>query len=69
MRRDEIRRLIACLLRLPEREREVLGLRFVAQLSHREIARVLGLSEANVAQIAHRALARVRQHCAEEVSR
>lgn len=67
-RQDELRRLGACLLRLPEREREVLGLRFVARLSHREIAGILGLSEANVTQIAHRARVKLRQRLSEEMA-
>lgn len=66
-RRDELRRLVACLRRLPEREQEVLGLRFVARLPHREIAAVLGLSEANAAQIAHRALGTLRRYFVEEM--
>lgn len=50
-----------CLGDLNEREREVMGLRFVAGLRNREIARVVGTSEGNVAKIIHRALAKLRE--------
>ena len=45
---------------LQPREREVLGLRYGADLSPDEIARCLGLSRANVHQISSRALRRLR---------
>lgn len=46
---------------LSERERHVIGLRFGGDLSGREIAGVLGTTEANVHQILSRALRRIRQ--------
>jgi RNA polymerase sigma factor (sigma-70 family) len=49
------------LSRLAPREREVLALRYGADLSTAEIARALGLSQANVHQIASRALRRLRE--------
>jgi RNA polymerase sigma factor (sigma-70 family) len=45
--------------RLEPREREVLALRFAADLPAAEIAQHLGLSEANVHQISSRALRRL----------
>jgi RNA polymerase sigma-70 factor (ECF subfamily) len=60
IRRDEWRRLVVHLRTLSDRERELLGLRFAAGLGHREIGRIVGLSESNVAQIVHRALAKLR---------
>lgn len=45
---------------LQPREREVLALRFGADLSAKEVASLLGASEANVHQIASRALRRIR---------
>lgn len=53
---------VQSLATLGEREREIVGLRFVGGLRNRQIARVLGISEGNVAKIIHRALARVREH-------
>jgi RNA polymerase sigma factor (sigma-70 family) len=49
----------AWLERLEPREREVLALRFAADLPAADIARTLGLSEANVHQISSRALRRL----------
>ena len=46
---------------LSEREREVVAMRFGADLSTAEIARLLGLSDANVLQISSRALRRLRK--------
>lgn len=68
LRREERRRLAAYLAELADREREVLGLRFAAGLTNREIAAVLRLSEANVGQIVHRAIVKLRQQFAEEES-
>jgi RNA polymerase sigma factor (sigma-70 family) len=48
------------LARLEPREREVLALRFGADLPAAEIARCLGLSEANVHQVSSRAIRRLR---------
>jgi RNA polymerase sigma-70 factor (ECF subfamily) len=45
---------------LGERERRVIGLRFGADLTGREIAHLLDVSEANVHQILSRALRRMR---------
>jgi RNA polymerase sigma-70 factor (ECF subfamily) len=52
------------LLQLSPREREVLALRYGADLPTKEIARLLELSVANVDQIASRALRRLRDRIA-----
>jgi RNA polymerase sigma-70 factor (ECF subfamily) len=46
---------------LNEREREVIAMRYGADLSTAEIARLLNLSEANVLQISSRALRRLKK--------
>lgn len=48
--------------KLPPNQREVLRLKFQAQLSYREIADVLDLSVTNVGYLAHTALASLRAH-------
>jgi RNA polymerase sigma-70 factor (ECF subfamily) len=53
-------RLQEAIAALSERERRVIGLRFGADLSGREIARLIGATEANVHQILSRALRRMR---------
>jgi RNA polymerase sigma-70 factor (ECF subfamily) len=65
-RRDDFARLITLLAALPDRDRDVLALKFGAELSHREIARTMGLSESHVAVIAHRALDIVRTQWPEQ---
>jgi RNA polymerase sigma-70 factor (ECF subfamily) len=57
------------LSQLSPREREVLALRYGADLATSEIARALGLSEANVHQIGSRALRRLRDAENTEASR
>ncbi|HEY6540830.1 MAG TPA: sigma-70 family RNA polymerase sigma factor [Ktedonobacteraceae bacterium] len=57
---EERARLLMQLKRLPEREREVIGLKFVACLQNREIARVLNMPEGTVGSLLHRTLARLR---------
>ena len=46
---------------LPEREREVIALRYGSGLTNRAIARLTGLSESNVGTILHRTVARLRE--------
>lgn len=64
--REEQRSLQAHLSQLSEREREVIGLRFVLNMSNREIARILQLPEGTVGSILFRALGRLRVALREE---
>lgn len=58
---DEARRdLRRALERMNARERELVALRFGADLSNREIAAQLGLGESNVGVILHRAILKLR---------
>ena len=54
-------RLAALLEGLPERDRELLSLRYGADMTHRDIAAATGLSESNVGTILHRAVQTLRQ--------
>ena len=56
---DELRRLVGI---LGEREREILALRYAADLPANEIAALVGLTTANVHQILSRSLRRLRAH-------
>lgn len=58
--RSEIDRLSALLATLPEREREVLALKYGAEATNRTIAKVTGLSESNIGTILHRTLKDLR---------
>jgi RNA polymerase sigma-70 factor (ECF subfamily) len=67
--RDELRRRMqAALARLPERDRAVLVLRHLEQLSTAESAAVLGIGEAALKSRHLRALRRLRQLLGEEES-
>ena len=52
--------VLAAMTKLGQRERDVLGLKFAFDLSHREIAEMTGLSESNVGVIVFRSLKRLR---------
>ena len=58
--------LTACLAKLPARQREVLLLKHYHGLSSKEVARKLGLTEANVIKIDQRAKQALRTMCEEE---
>lgn len=68
---DEERvRLLAAVQELPERERDVLGLKFAGGRTNRAIAALVGQSESNIGVIIHRALGKLRLRLeAEEESR
>ena len=69
MAQEERMNLLSQLNRLSEREREVIGLKFVACLQNREIARVLNMPEGTVGSLLHRTLARLRDALHEEGGR
>lgn len=52
--------LAQLLTKLPERERELIALKYGAEMSNRAIAKVSGLSESNVGTILHRTVASLR---------
>ena len=58
--------LLAALSLLGDRERDLLALKFVAQMTNRRIAELTGLSESNVGVILHRALGRLRSELQEK---
>ena len=57
---EDERALLTALAGLDARERDVLGLKFAARLTNREIARNLGLRESHVGVIVYRALGKLR---------
>lgn len=58
---QDIQQLSRLLVDLPERERELISLKFGADLNNREIATITGLSESNVGTILSRALQKLRE--------
>lgn len=64
VRQEDRARLLQCLRTLPERQQELLSLRFAGQLTNREIARVLQMNERTVSVYILRALRKLRQQLA-----
>jgi RNA polymerase sigma-70 factor (ECF subfamily) len=60
VRADECRRLRVLVAGLPERERELLALKYGAGATNRAIAALTGLGESNVGTILHRAITALR---------
>lgn len=58
--RSDADRLSKLLTTLPERERELVALKYGAEMTNRAIARVSGLSESNVGTILHRVILDLR---------
>jgi RNA polymerase sigma-70 factor (ECF subfamily) len=60
-RREQI---LAALASLDARDRDLVALKFIGELSNTEIARVLRISESNVGTRLHRAVDKLRKACA-----
>lgn len=59
-RAGEFTRLVAAINRLPERERDIITLKYGAELNNRQIAQQTRLSESNVGTILNRTLQKLR---------
>jgi RNA polymerase sigma-70 factor (ECF subfamily) len=59
-RRSDLEQLSRLLGTLPEREREIIALKYGSELTNREIARQMHLSESNVGTILHRTVLTLR---------
>jgi len=59
--RDEYRRVLDAMKRLPEAERDTLALAVTGNLTYRDIAAITGTSEANVKIRVHRARTHLKQ--------
>ncbi len=57
---SDAQRLAALLATLPQRERELIAMKYGAEMTNRAIARATGLSESNVGTILHRAVESLR---------
>lgn len=60
LRQAELDRLAQLLAALSDRDRELLALKYGAELTNREIAKVTGLSESNIGTILHRTILALR---------
>jgi RNA polymerase sigma-70 factor, ECF subfamily len=57
----DARRLYDLLNQLPQREQEIIALKFGAEMNNREIAVVLEMGESNVGTVLHRSILKLRQ--------
>ncbi len=69
LRQEELARLYTGLNLLAEREREIIALKFAAELPNTRIAQVVGLSAENVGVILYRAIGKLRKRFEEENER
>lgn len=60
LKREEIKKLKMHLSSLPPREQEIVSLKFGAEMTNRQIAGILGLSESNVGIILYRTVRKLR---------
>lgn len=60
-RGEHEKRLTALVAELPERERELVRLKFQVGLSYREIEEITGISQGNIGYFLHRAVKHLRQ--------
>ncbi len=60
--RDEVRRALAAMTQLSDKDRTVIGLRVAAGLPYAEVGAVLGISEHAATMACKRALARLQRH-------
>ena len=60
VQQSEAQRLTELLATLPSRERELIAMKYGADMTNRAIARATGLSESNVGTILHRAVEELR---------
>jgi RNA polymerase sigma-70 factor, ECF subfamily len=60
-RRSDETHLAELMARMPDRDRELLALKYGAGMNNRAIAKVTGLSESNVGTIVHRAVQTLRE--------
>lgn len=64
--KEQLRKI---LLELPEREQDLIALKYGAELTNREIAKITNLSESNVGSILHRTVDKVRTRLEEHHGR
>ena len=60
-RRDDVSRLLQIVGTLPDRQQELIRLKFQNELSYKEISRITALSVSNVGVILHNAVKNIRQ--------
>ncbi len=62
----DFQNILEILSRFPQREQELIALKYGAELTNREIARISGLSESNVGTILYRVVLKIRKEWEED---
>ena len=62
---EEIKELLSAMTMLSNKERQILSMKFATGLKHREIGKLLGISQSNVKVTAHRGLNKLKKHMKE----
>ena len=66
LRREQVTGLLSALAALPEREQEIVRLKFLHDFSYKQIAETVGLSVGNVGYILHGAIVKLREAVAND---
>ena len=61
LQREEVAAVVECLKKFPQREQDIIALKFDAELTNTQIAEIMGLSEPNVRVIIFRTLRKLRE--------
>ncbi len=59
--REQVAAVMECLKTFPQREQDIVSLKFDAELANRQIAKIMGINEANVRVILFRTLRKLRE--------
>jgi len=63
---EESRQLMTAMLKLRDKERQILSMKFATDLKHSEIAMILKISESHVGVTAHRAINKLKKFMEED---
>jgi RNA polymerase sigma-70 factor (ECF subfamily) len=61
-REEDQQKLRSCLAQLPAQDQEIISLKFGGEMTNRQIAKMLGLTESNVGVILYRAIRKLRDN-------
>ena len=63
---EEAKTLMTAMVKLRDKERQILSMKFATELKHSEIAMILKISESHVGVTAHRAMAKLKKFMEED---
>ena len=63
---EDLNTLQCCITRLSAQEKEIISLKFGAEMTNRQIAKMLGMSESNIGTILYRTIRKLRDKLQEE---